>query len=105
MGKETANRSTTHDVKTFPRGVRRAADPSASLGKTKERVAIAWKVVAGPEAVENASGPETTFNLTTTLSFVIPSSRLAEASRERNDKACALCNIEGEIEGCPRSRF
>jgi hypothetical protein len=27
--------------------------------------------------------------------FVIPSSRLAEASRERNDKACALCNIEG----------
>jgi hypothetical protein len=32
---------------------------------------------------------------TVALSFVIPSSRLAEASRERNDKACALCNIEG----------
>jgi hypothetical protein len=25
----------------------------------------------------------------------IPSRRLAEASRERTDKACALCNIEG----------
>ena len=25
----------------------------------------------------------------------IPSSRLAEASQESNDKACALCNIEG----------
>ena len=41
-------------------------------------------------------GPATTFHMTTTPSFVIPrSSRLAEASRERNDKACALCNIEG----------
>jgi hypothetical protein len=25
---------------------------------------------------------------------VIPSGGLAEASRERNDKACALCNVE-----------
>ena len=29
------------------------------------------------------------------LTTVIPSSRLAEASRESNDKACALCNSEG----------
>jgi len=45
---------------------------------------------------EKRLGPATTLSATITLSFVIPrSSRLAEASRERNDKACALCNIEG----------
>ena len=40
--------------------------------------------------------PSSRFLLETpSLLFVIPSSRLAEASRERNDKAGALCNIEG----------
>jgi hypothetical protein len=37
---------------------------------------------------EKRLGPATTFYGTVALSFVIP-------SRERNDKACALCNIEG----------
>ena len=40
------------------------------------------------------SHPATALYGSVALSFVIPSSRLAEASRERNDKACALCNIE-----------
>jgi len=41
-------------------------------------------------------GLKSAFCPATTFHFVIPrSSRLAEASRERNDKACALCNIEG----------
>jgi hypothetical protein len=40
--------------------------------------------------------PSNQFPLETpTLLFVIPSSRLAEASRESNDKARALCNSEG----------
>jgi hypothetical protein len=34
--------------------------------------------------------------------LVIPSSRLAETSRERNDKACALCNIEGRNRRVPQ---
>jgi hypothetical protein len=37
------------------------ADPSASLGMTKERVAVTWKVVAGPQGVSHhlgwAAGP------------------------------------------------
>jgi len=44
---------------------------------------------------EKRLGSATTLYGTVALSFVIPSSRLTEASRERNDKACALCNIEG----------
>jgi hypothetical protein len=47
------------------------------------------------QADEKRLGPATTFYGTNALSFVIPSNRLAEASRERNDKACVLCNIEG----------
>jgi len=45
---------------------------------------------------EKRLGPATTLYGAVALSFVIRrSSRLAEVSRERNDKACALCNIEG----------
>ena len=40
-------------------------------------------------------GPASTLYQTVTLSFVIPSSRLAEPRRERNDKACTPCNVEG----------
>jgi hypothetical protein len=35
---------------------------------------------------EKRLGPATTFHVIATLSFVIPSSRLAEASRVRNDQ-------------------
>ena len=34
--------------KTFPRKVRGTADPSTSLGMTKEMATVSWKVVAGP---------------------------------------------------------
>ena len=40
-------------------------------------------------------GPASTLYRTITLSFVIPSSRLAEPRRERNDKAGTPCNVEG----------
>jgi hypothetical protein len=36
--------------KTFPRKVRGTADPTASLGMTKERATFLWKVVSGPKA-------------------------------------------------------
>jgi hypothetical protein len=32
----------------FPSKVRGTADPSASLGMTKERAMVSWRVVAGP---------------------------------------------------------
>jgi hypothetical protein len=54
------------------------------------------RIAAVPCGVRHTSGghPATAYG-SVALSFVIPSGRLAEASRERNDKACALCNIEG----------
>jgi hypothetical protein len=55
--------------KTFPRKVRGTADPSASLGMTKERVTFLWKVVSD----EKCLGPATTLYGTVALSFVIPS--------------------------------
>jgi hypothetical protein len=86
----------------FPEEVRRTADPSASLGMTKGRVVVTWKSGRWPESVfhlglrafaatnlssrpaeswawgptkvmKNASSPATTFQVTTTLPFVIPS--------------------------------
>jgi hypothetical protein len=36
------------DLKTFPRRVRWTADPSASLGMTKGRATLPWKVAAEP---------------------------------------------------------
>jgi hypothetical protein len=39
----------------LPRKVRRTADPSASLGMTKERVVVLWKAVAGPKLIKNTS--------------------------------------------------
>jgi hypothetical protein len=48
------------------------------------------------------SHPATALFGSVALSFVIPSSRLAEASRERNDKARALCNIEGRNRRVPQ---
>jgi hypothetical protein len=75
--------------------VRGTADPSASLGMTKERATLVWRAVSEGKAFFITLGSATAFHVTATLSFVIPSSRLAEASRERNDKACTLCNIEG----------
>jgi hypothetical protein len=35
--------------KTFPREVRRTADPSAALGMTKGRAALPWRAVARPK--------------------------------------------------------
>jgi hypothetical protein len=51
----------------FPRKVRGTADPSASLGMTKGRVAVSWKLRL------NRIGPATTLCGTVALSFVIPS--------------------------------
>jgi hypothetical protein len=48
----------------FPGRVPRTADPSASLGMTKGRVTILWKAVAEKDTI---------FDMTTFLSFVIPS--------------------------------
>jgi hypothetical protein len=36
--------------------VRGTADPSASLGMTKERVVVIWKAVARPKAMKNVFG-------------------------------------------------
>jgi hypothetical protein len=44
----------------LPGKVRGTADPSASLGMTKERATAPWKVVAGPKAFfVNWGGPQT----------------------------------------------
>jgi hypothetical protein len=50
----------------LPGKVRGTADPSASLGMTKGRVVVRWKVVAGPRR------SATTFHGEIDLSFVIP---------------------------------
>ena len=42
--------------KTFPGRVRRTADPSASLGMTKERATFLWKVVSEPKATALSPG-------------------------------------------------
>jgi hypothetical protein len=63
----------------FPRKVRGTADPSASLGMTKERVTFYGKWFLNRKRLGPAANPYETV----ALSFVIPSSRLAEASRER----------------------
>jgi hypothetical protein len=66
--------------KTFPGKVRRTADPSAALGMTKGTVVAGQRALfitlGGPATtniMKNALGPSTTFHITTTLSFVIPS--------------------------------
>src|ERR1700722_6068139 len=77
-----------------------AADSLRRVGRemTKLVPSAIFKVKSkgGPGLAFETGDPPNQFPLETLpLLFVIPSSRLAEASRESNDKACALCNSEG----------
>src|ERR1700733_11848541 len=71
------------------------ADPSASLGMTKERAAFVWRVVTKPKTLLNTLALATTFHRTTTLSFVIPSEAEGSAVSADPSWICFRQNVVG----------